>query len=145
MMKKLLLLFALTALNGCIPYYIPMPEHGLASGRAMVSEQQLRSIKPGVDTREDILMRFGDPSNVYDGELIFVYNWERFTGVWGYATAFGGGEDYGVSEHQYFIVAFDENAFVLQAGLVDPFVWQSSEKQLEEILEEWRSGGSETQ
>ncbi len=135
----------LLALAGC---YTPLPEHGLMAGRAMVTPEQLRDIEVGSDTREDILMRFGDPSRILAEGDVFLYDWTRVTGWFTVVIPAGfggvGGSD-NVEQQQHFVVAFDESSFVLRAELVDPLVWESTEKKLDRILEELRSERGETQ
>lgn len=138
-MKRLAVtLLSLLTLAGC---YTPLPEHGLTAGRAMVTTDQLREVEVGSDTREDILMRFGDPSRVLADGDVFVYDWTRVTGWFTLVipAGFGGvGGSEGVEQQQHFVVAFDDDASVLRAELVDPFVWESTEKELDRILEELR-------
>jgi hypothetical protein len=138
-------LFLLLTVTGC---YTPLPEHGLTAGRAMVTPEQLRDVKVGSDTREDILMRFGDPSRILAEGDVFLYDWTRVTGWLTFVVPAGfggvGGSD-NVEQQQHFVVAFDEHAVVLRAELVDPFVWESTEEKLDSILEELRSESGETQ
>lgn len=132
------LLIAIT-LAGC---YTPLPEHGLVSGRAMITPAQLRAIDVGSHTREDILMQFGDPSRILADGDVFVYDWERVTGWFTFAVGYGVGGSENVTQVQHFVVAFDQKSVVVHADLIDPLVWQSSEKKLQRVLEEWRSAES---
>jgi len=131
---------ALVILCGFYGCYLPMPEHGLVSGRAMITEQQLRDIPLGTHTREDILMSFGDPSSIRADGTIFIYHWERVTGMVavGFGYGVGGADD--VSQNQYFVVQFDEDSTVRRVELIDPLVIQSPDKLLAELLESWQAG-----
>ena len=132
----LIIIVIFCGLHGC---YFPMPEHGLVSGRAMITEQQLRDIPLGSHTREDILMSFGDPSSIEANGSIFVYHWERVTGMVAIGFGYGVGDADSVSQNQYFAVLFDEDSIVRKVEIIDPLVIQSPEKQLEKLLQSWQT------
>jgi outer membrane protein assembly factor BamE (lipoprotein component of BamABCDE complex) len=86
----ILLLFPL--LNGCV--IIPTPEHGagVTGGRGQIPQKTLDLIKPGVTTREDVLLLLGEPDIVDENETTFAYCWSVVEGYlfWGVGAAGGG-------------------------------------------------------
>lgn len=85
------LALASLSFHGCV--IIPTPEHGLASGRGQITEADTGSLEVGKTTREEVLLRFGEPSASLDDEKIFIYDWSVIIGYWGAAAyvAVGGG------------------------------------------------------
>ena len=58
---------------GCVPTV----EHGLLAGRAEITKQDIRSLKVGNTTREDVLLRFGEPDSTRYQNQQFPWAQER--------------------------------------------------------------------
>jgi hypothetical protein len=68
----------MAVISSCV--YIPTPEHILMSDRAAISSKAIKSLEPYETTRAEVLLLFGDPTNRYDKDRIFVYRWELVHG-----------------------------------------------------------------
>ncbi len=62
---------ALVSLSGCVL----LPEHGLLAGRGKIDEADIAFLKIGVTTREDVVLRFGEPDIVLHDQQILAYYW----------------------------------------------------------------------
>ena len=72
-------------LAGCIPIYIPTPEHGY-SHMEEVNKDMVKQLEPGTTTKEDMRMLFGNPDMYFGGKKgnsISCYCWKRKDGYWG--------------------------------------------------------------
>ena len=65
------LLSALIA--GCVP--IPTKEHGLITGRGQILAEDVTSLENGKTSREEVLLKFGEPSLVLNNQKTLVYRW----------------------------------------------------------------------
>lgn len=110
----ILLLFPL--LNGCI--IIPTPEHNawITGGRGRIPQKTLDLIKPGVTTREDVLLMLGGPAIVDENETTFVYCWRV---VEGYLAIGGGyqGEIAPLSKMYGVTIKFDRQGIVQSCSI----------------------------
>ncbi len=79
-------------LVGCV--VIPTPEHGLLEGRGKIDESDIAFLTVSKTTREDVLLRFGEPDLVLHEQRILIYHWKVSHGYWfaggGYGAAGGG-------------------------------------------------------
>jgi outer membrane protein assembly factor BamE (lipoprotein component of BamABCDE complex) len=100
-------------LPGCL--MLPLPEHGLNSGKGAVHPQTLEEFRVGRATRADVLLRLGEPSERRWSDRVFVYGWEA---EWGYAfvTWYYGGTAAPLPTEKYAAIHFDD------AGIVDDAV-----------------------
>lgn len=83
-MTKARTIFWLTLIfvQGCVPIPIPLPQHDLLAGHGMIEEQAAKNfLKVGATTREEVLLRYGEPEEIIDGGRVFVYAWTRDTGI----------------------------------------------------------------
>jgi len=74
--KRTMYVVALAAITGCI--VIPVPTPGSVyegSRRAVIAEDVIISLKPSDTTREDVLLRLGDPTERVEGDRFFIYQW----------------------------------------------------------------------
>ena len=72
--KRTMYLVALAAIAGCV--IVPTP--GMlyeGSRRAVIAEDVIVSLKPSDTTREDVLLRLGDPTERVEGNRFFIYQW----------------------------------------------------------------------
>ena len=120
-------------LPGCI--LLPMPEHGLISGKGGVAEETLAALRSDRATRADVLLRLGEPSERREDDRVFVYGWKV---KWGYGFVyFAGGAT--VPKEKYAAIRFDDEAVVADVFLAEPR-WLTSARS---ALEDW-VGSAET-
>ena len=86
----LVILLSLTV-NGCI-LPIPMPEHNILIGRGEIDETDRAFLQVGTTSREDVLLRFGEPDATLCNERVLAYYWTvargyTVVGAPGYAAA----------------------------------------------------------
>jgi outer membrane protein assembly factor BamE (lipoprotein component of BamABCDE complex) len=86
---------AVALVAGCLAIPIPTPEHGLLEGRGMIDDAAIQRVTPGVTTREEVLLQFGEPDAALRTEQVFVYRWSRIQGyvpwaIGGYYTGAAG-------------------------------------------------------
>jgi hypothetical protein len=89
-------------------FYVPLPAHDLKSDKGVISEELIKSLKPGETTREDLLLLVGAPDTQYEQDRYFIYEWEATESLVGVA---GVGGELLVIAH-YFCVEFDENNLI---------------------------------
>ena len=58
---------------GCI--VIPTPEHALLEGRGEIDESDITFLTVSKTTREEVLLRFGEPDLVLHDQRILIYHW----------------------------------------------------------------------
>jgi outer membrane protein assembly factor BamE (lipoprotein component of BamABCDE complex) len=95
----------LATFPGCV--IIPTPEHDLLAGRGEIDESDIAFLEVGKTTREDVLLRFGEPDMVLDEECILAYYWMVSHGYWfvgGYYSGTGGV----IPKNYVFMLEFDE-------------------------------------
>jgi hypothetical protein len=106
----LLACIVLAAFAGCI--VIPTPEHGLLKGRGKIDESDIAFLEEGKTTREDVLLRFGEPDVVMGDQRILVYHWEVSKGYWllvaGGPYGAGGVAGGDIPKNYLFMLEFDE-------------------------------------
>jgi outer membrane protein assembly factor BamE (lipoprotein component of BamABCDE complex) len=71
-----------------------------------ITDEQTATIQDGKTTKQDIIMKFGEPTRTMDNENIFFYTWTR--GSKGSIMGFGSGSAYSTT----LAVAFDETGVV---------------------------------
>lgn len=134
MYARLCMPFAsLLVLTACI--YIPTPEHGLVTGRAMIREDVIQQLKLGVGklTREDVLLKFGDPNRRMNDDEIFCYGWERRQ-AWVLMPY-----DYGeVGKVHWLCMQFDSKTKLVRIAHIEPILWGNATKEKDAILDEWK-------
>lgn len=113
---------ALGSANGCV--IIPTPESGLLAGRGKVEEADIAFLKVGVTTREDVLLRFGEPDAVLYDQRILAYYW---TVSVGYIIVYNAGAD--IPKYYLFILAFDD-AGLLKRAEISASGWDPIEARL---------------
>lgn len=117
-------------LAGCL--VVPTPEHGLVKGRGKVAKQDLEGLQPGVTTRADVLLLFGEPDAVRYDESVFAYNWEVLQGYWAVATMGGAGAAPYTDKHGLFL-EFDEEGLLVRFGH-ESSIWVSRN---DDLLDGW--------
>jgi hypothetical protein len=78
-------------MTGCM--IIPTPEHTLLEGRGKIEESDMFFLESTKTTREDVLLRFGEPDLILNQDRILIYHWTVSHGYWfvggGYSSAGG--------------------------------------------------------
>jgi uncharacterized lipoprotein YajG len=70
----------LVVLVGCV--VIPTPEHDLLEGRGKIDESDIAFLTLSKTTREEVLLRFGEPDLVLHDNRILIYRWMVSAGYW---------------------------------------------------------------
>jgi len=74
-------LFAMVVLAaGCV--VIPTQEHDLLAGRGQIDQSDIEFLQAGTTTRQDVLLRFGEPDAIICGQSILAYRWVVSRGIW---------------------------------------------------------------
>lgn len=73
-------LLLLGASTGCL--VVPTTEQGLLEGRSRIQAKDQTFLTPGKTTREEALLRLGEPDEVLNGETCFIYQWTVSVGFW---------------------------------------------------------------
>jgi hypothetical protein len=71
-------LLVLSLQTGCLIW--PFPTGDLLAGRGRITPQYVASLQVGVATREDVLLRLGEPDEVLAGGKVLVYRWTETRG-----------------------------------------------------------------
>jgi hypothetical protein len=119
----------LATVGGCL--IIPLPENSLLQGRGKIDKADLTFIKVGTTTREDVLLRFGEPDVVLYDQRVLAYHWEVNVGV-----ILG---DHGVMIDKTYLLMFDfDEQGCLKRFQTISSLWSMSRK----TVEEWAQAGS---
>lgn len=81
----------LAMLQGCI--IIPTLEHHTDEyrTRGIIDEETIAFIKPGYTSKEEVLLKLGEPEYVWDNGRKFVYHWKVTRGYLIYGGGYTGG------------------------------------------------------
>ncbi len=80
-MKYGRLLLGTMALLGSLSCLIwPFPAGGLISGRGRINPQYAEPLAIGQSTREEVLLRLGEPDEALESGTIFLYRWTEVRG-----------------------------------------------------------------
>ncbi len=115
----------LVSVPGCI--IIPMPEHDLLAGRGKIGEEDIAFLKIGETSREDVVLRFGEPDVILFDQRILAYSWAVSVG---YAAVFapgGGGAPLG--KHYLFMLEFDDEGKLRRGEINSSWLSQNLHKQ----------------
>jgi len=102
-------------LQGCV--IVPLPEHGILWGQGMVDEQELAELQQQARTREEVLLRLGQPSATFYGDHVLVYRWEVSVGMVGIGTT--GGD---LPKAYYLIIEIGQDNKVLQWNKISAYL-----------------------
>ncbi len=118
--------------SGCL--WIPTPEHGLLEGRGAIGPQETALLQEGTTTREEVLLKFGEPDARRDSDRVFAYHW---TVAHGYIAvgAYYSGTVAPVRKHYLLMLAFDDTGTLLRWELLE-CVFASAEG----LLDKWARG-----
>jgi hypothetical protein len=98
--------------SGCI--IVPTPHFNSGDARANFDKKSLPDIHPGVTTREEVLLKFGEPDAVSRDERMFAYREQKILAV---CLVFAGTPTAGaIPADHYFLVQFDDTGVVQERG-----------------------------
>ena len=131
----LLICISWAGFAGCV--VIPTPEHTLLEGRGKIEEVDMAFLEKARTTREDVLLRFGEPDLVLDCDRILVYHWAVSHGYWfigaGYSGAGGP-----IPKDYLFMLEFDEVGFLKRSERTGS-IWTSAQAR----IDKWTPPGTE--
>jgi hypothetical protein len=93
-------------LVGCI--VVPTPEHGLLGGRGKIEESDIVFLECTKTSREEVLLRFGEPDLILNQDRTLVYHWVVSHGYWFVGAHYTGGGG-PIPKDYLFILDFDEH------------------------------------
>ncbi len=76
--RFLLVALALASQFGCLIW--PFPTGDLLSGRGRITKEYAAPLQVGVATREEVLLRLGEPDEVLEGGKVLIYRWTEALG-----------------------------------------------------------------
>jgi hypothetical protein len=82
-------LLVLALQTGCLIW--PFPTGHLLAGRGRITPQYVSTLQVGTSTREDVLLRLGEPDEVVDGGKVLVYRWTEARGFFAAGGGYGAG------------------------------------------------------
>jgi hypothetical protein len=124
----LLTCVAFVSLSGCVI----LPEHGLLAGRGKIEEADIAFLKIGVTTREDVVLRFGEPDLVLFDQRVLAYYWAVSTGYF-YSYLPSDGTFW---RNYLFMLEFDDKGRLKRAEINSYSEWWTWEGKLEEWVKE---------
>jgi hypothetical protein len=135
---------AIMALSGCI--YIPTPDHGYVSGRAVITDDAIQAVRERVDvnSRESILLDFGEPNLRYNHDEYFCYGWASIQGYWftGDPSGYGGATGGAVPRTHWLCMQFDQSGILKHVEEIAPLSFWNADDLRDETLRKWSESGS---
>jgi len=113
----------------------PTPEHDLLKGRGKIEESDIAFLTAGKTTREDVLLRFGEPDLVLYDQRILIYRWSVIQG-YGFILLYGGYSG-PISRDYLFMLEFDGE------GRLKRFERYGNYATVEEAIDKWTPPDSE--
>ena len=127
---------AALSLTGCVILPVPTPP----TGSEIVGDDSMKSIKPGVTTRADVLLELGDPSENEEADRLFAYDWKVSYGsivwAWGITYNVGGAGGYRLWAYRCLAMEFGPSGTVTRTAYLH---LESSEAR--NCLAAWRKQG----
>lgn len=97
---------------GCLIW--PFPTGDLLSGRGRIRPEDAATLSVGKTTREEVLLRLGEPDEVLNGGAIFIYQWTEARGFIAFG-AQGGAVAIPFPGHRRLWLEFDAESRLQQA------------------------------
>ena len=105
--RLLLMCIFLVVLAGCA--IIPTPECGLLEGRGKIDKSDIAFLTVGKTTKEDVLLRFGEPDMIFHNQRVLIYHWQVIHGYYVWAAPYAAVGDMGpISKDYSVMLEFDE-------------------------------------
>jgi len=98
--------------------------------RGRIERGALDTIQPGVTTREDVLLRLGEPDATLRDERLFGYCWSMNVAVF---IPLVSGPATGLPRRYLLLIEFDEEGRVKRSELKSAFLWTEASLPLREI------------
>ena len=89
---------------------IPTPEHRIA-GRVPCDEEKTTFIMKETTSKEEVLLKLGEPDLVLNQERIFVYRWEMVAAYF-FVGGYGAGAMGPISRPHFLIIEFDDKNII---------------------------------
>ena len=103
-MKIFLALILILFSSACI--VIPTPEHRI-QGRVPCDEEKTTFMVEDTTSKEEVLLKLGEPDLVLNRERIFVYRWEMVAAYF-FVGGAGGGAGGPIQRTNFLIIEFDD-------------------------------------
>lgn len=122
--RGFILIALLLVSSGCL--YIPTPQHSITYGRGMIAQEAIQEFRPGAATRQEILLRFGEPDATLSNQSVFVYTWTRTQGYLFIGGAGGRGAIVDVGHTSLLLMEFDERNCLKRVELTSAGLFSSA-------------------
>ena len=109
-MKIFLALLLVLFSSACM--VIPTPEHRIA-GRVPCDDEKTTFMVKETTSKEDVLLKLGEPDLVLNRERIFVYRWEMVAAYF-FVGGYGGGAAGPIQRPHFLIIEFDDENIVVR-------------------------------
>ena len=114
-LQLLLVTLALLGSTGCLIW--PFPTGSILAGRGRVRQEDQSAFVVGKTTREDVLLRLGEPDEVLHGGTVFIYQWTEDAGFFAMG-AHGSAVAIPFPSHHLLRLAFDAEARLVRLDFV---------------------------
>jgi hypothetical protein len=113
--RCVLVSLALLGSTGCLIW--PFPTGSILAGRGRVRQEDQTALVIGRTTREEVLLRLGEPDEVLHGGRVFIYRWTQDAGFFAMG---GGGSAVAIPfpSHRMLRLAFDSEARLARLDFV---------------------------
>jgi hypothetical protein len=108
-----LVALTLAASFGCVIW--PFPTGQLLQGRGRITPEYAEPLKVGEATREEVLLRLGEPDEVLEGGKILIYRWTEVRGFFAVGS-YGGGVAIPFPGHRAVRLGFGSDARLVSLG-----------------------------
>ena len=136
-MKILLTLLLILISSACM--VIPTPEHRIA-GRVPCDEEKTTFIMKETTSKEEVLLKLGEPDLVLNRERIFVYRWEMVAAYF-VVGGYGGGAIGPIQRPHFLIIEFDDKN-IISRHEVRASVFSSATPSVETFKSSQQSGSA---
>jgi hypothetical protein len=104
----------------CILIFITLVCHGCLYLPIIYTKSPTGSVDPsfitiGVTTKEDVILKCGNPDSAWDEKIVISYRWETFAGI--LIIGLRGGGDVALDRTSYLDIFFDEHDVVKNYNL----------------------------
>ena len=136
-MKTLLTLLLILFSSACM--VIPTPEHRIG-GRVPCDEEKTTFIMKETTSKEEVLLKLGEPDLVLNRERIFVYRWEMVAAYF-VVGGYGGGAIGPIQRPHFLIIEFNDKN-IISRHEVRASVFSSATPSVETFKEPQQSSGA---
>lgn len=130
-MRTLAALAAAALGSGCL--YVPY--HAAVPGSRLAPDEQSLDVLRGAATREEVLLRLGEPDWAASRDRVFVYTWQSEWGTVLYASPYGGpaGVEPVRGRKHFLVLEFDEAGLLQRAETKTAFRTPAVQELLRDI------------